>query len=365
MLMRLLLTLVLLVTTLAAGRAQSPQFATPMVQPDWGGYAMPAQVPHQPTLPGEFPPYPMTGGVAPVYIDPGAAPVMVMPSTPEPLYPADPTPTLRESLTPPDARDGFFQKAKFQAAWIPQWDDDSLGWTDLRTEVVTALPFFTRENPIIITPSYELHFLERPIGFDLPPRLHDIALDLHVFRVFANTWIADVAITPGLYADDHSFDRSDAQRLNGRALGVYAPTLDLKWVLGVTYVNGAWAKVVPVAGVVFTPNDDVSYELVFPRPRVAWRLANSRVPGKDEYWFYFQGEFANTIWAFEQVDGTPDMLAYRDFRVLVGLEHKVIGGISNRIEVGYVFNRDMKIASVSADDISLDNSLLLRAGISY
>ena len=88
--------------------------------------------------------------------------VAPMPPLQEPLYPADPTPTLRESLTPPDARNGFFQKAKFQATWMPQFEDDSLGWTDLRTDIVTALPFFTRENPIIITPSYELHFLDSP-----------------------------------------------------------------------------------------------------------------------------------------------------------------------------------------------------------
>jgi hypothetical protein len=336
-----------------------------MPQPDWGGYAMPAEVPYQPTLPGEPPPYPTTSGVAPVFIDPYEVPFTPMTPTQEPLYPADPTPTLRESLTPPDARDGFFQKAKFQAAWIPQFDDDSLGWTDLRTDIVTALPFFTRENPIIITPSYELHFLDSPQGIDLPPRLHDLALDLHVFRVFANTWIADFAVTPGLYADDHSFDSSEALRVNGRALGIYAPTLDVKWVLGVTYVNGGWAKVVPVAGVIYEPSDDVIYEIVFPRPRVAWRLGNSPIPGRDEYWFYLLGEFANAAWAFEQSDGDPDVLAYRDFRAIIGLEHKVVGGISSRAEFGYVFNRDIKVSSISGDDIGLGSSILVRAGISY
>jgi hypothetical protein len=360
--MRPLLTLLLLSLAAGVSHAQSPYPATPIPQPDWGGYSMPAQVPYQPTLPGEFQPYPTTDGVTPVFIDPGAQPPMPLQ---EPLYPVNPTPTLRESLTPPDARSGFFQKARFQAAWIPQFDEGSLGWTDLRTDVVTALPFFTRENPIIITPSYELHFLEAPQGIELPPRLNDLAVDFHVFRVFDNKWIADVAITPGLYTDDHSFDSDEALRVNGRALGIYAPTLDWKWVLGVTYVNGGWAKVVPVFGVIYEPNDDVIYEVVFPRPRVAWRLGNSPVPGRDEYWFYVLGEFANAAWAFEQSDGDPDVLAYRDFRAIIGLEHKIVGGISSRVELGYVFNRDIKVASISGDDISLDDSLLLRAGISY
>jgi len=354
---------------IGAATAQTPYPST-APQPAWGGHVLPAQVPYQPTLPSEsqtpWQPYPATDAAYPVVAAPPAAttaapPIVVQ----EPIYPPTPEPSLRESLTPPDARDGFFQKARFTATWLPQLEDDSLGWTDLRTEVVTALPFFTRENPIIITPSYELHFLDRPAGFDLPPRLHDLAIDFHVFRVFGNHWIADFALTPGLYGDDYSLDSNDAQRLNGRAVGIYAPDLEWKWVLGATYVHGGWAKVVPIAGVVYEPNDDVEYELVFPRPRVSWRLPSSPVPGRDEYWAYVAMEFQNSIWAFEQTDGTPDVLASRDYRLLVGLERKIYGGLSYRAEIGYVFNRDIKVASVSGEDISLDDSVLLRAGVTY
>ncbi len=165
------------------------------------------------------------------------------------------------------------------ADWLPQNGYDNVGWTDLHADVVTALPFFTRENPIIITPSYDLHFLSGPDNFDLPPRLNDIAVDFHVFRVYGNHWIADFAVTPGLFADDHSFDSSEAFRINGRAVGVYAPTVDLKYALGVTYLDGGWSKIVPVAGVIYKPTDDVEYSLVFPTPRISWRLPWSPIPG--------------------------------------------------------------------------------------
>jgi hypothetical protein len=321
---------------------------------------MPAQVPYQPTLPSAGMPYPMTDSQ--VFIDPGGN--LIEPLQ-DPIYDAEPPTTLRESLTPPDARNGFFQKAKFSTSWLPQLETDSLGWTDLRAEVVTALPFFTRENPIVITPSYEIHFVESPAGLDLPPRLNDAAIDFHIFRVYDNRWIFDFAVAPGLYADDHSFDSDDALHVNGRALAIYAPTLETKWVLGVTYVDGGWAKVVPVAGVIYEPTDDVSYELVFPRPRVAWRLPNSPVPGRDEYWAYVLAEFQNLEWAIEQNDGTRDVLASRDYRLIFGVERKIVGGVSSRLEVGYVFNRDIKVASISGDDISVDDTFLLRAGVSY
>lgn len=381
--MRPPLPLLMVLFIVGASAAQAPYPTTTSPEATWGGYTLPAQVPYQPTLPSDaaalctpanavdadqmWQGYPPSAGVAPYVVTPdgiipGAAPAIVPQDS---VYPTPSEPSLRQSLIPPDARDGFFQKAKFTATWLPQLDSFSLGWTDLRTEVVTALPFFTRENPIVITPSYELHFLKAPTNFELPARLHDIATDFHIFRVFDNHWIADFAVTPGLYSDDSSFDSAEALRINGRAVGIYAPSIDLKWVLGVTYVDGGWAKVVPVAGVVYKPDDDVEYQLVFPSPRVSWRLPNSPVPGRDERWLYVAAEFGNSAWAFQQNDGDPDVLASRDYRLILGVERKIVGGLSQRLEIGYVFNRDIKIASVSGDDISLNDTFLLRAGITY
>jgi hypothetical protein len=385
--------MMLFAAAVASGQAPSTT-GPPATQ--WGGHALPPQVPpYQPTLSEDAV---FTGEkLAPIYTemapaggsptwqeyaanDAATAPEFVLPEGALPatqaveapvmiddqtVYPATPEPSLRQSLIPPDARNGFFQKAKFTATWLPQIDYFDLGWTDLRTEVVTALPFFTRENPIIITPSYELHFLDRPLFFDLPPRLHDAAIDFHIFRVYDNHWIADFAVTPGLFADDHSFDSDEALRINGRALGVYAPNIDLKYVLGVTYVDGGWAKIVPIVGVVYEPNDDVIYELVFPKPRIAWRLPWSPVPGRDERWVYIAMDFLNSAWAIEQVDGTPDVLFARDYRLILGAERKVCGGISHRVEIGYVFNRDIKLDSNGPDDISIDPTFMMRVGVSY
>jgi hypothetical protein len=329
-------------------------------------YTLPPQValPPQPTVVTNPNPNWQT------YPGPGAMPVSA-PAVTVPLGSADPTMAIPPSaggppsLLPPGTRNGVFQKAKFTATWLPQLDDDGLGWTDLRSEIVFGLPFFTRETPIVITPAYEAHFLDRPSAFDLPPRLHDLSIDFHHFRRIGDHWIADFALTPGLYADDHSLDSSDAFRLNGRAVGVYEPNQMWKWLLGVSYVNGGWRKIVPIAGFVYEPSDDVEYEIVFPAPRAAWRLPNSPIPGEDEYWVYVAGEFTSSIWAFEQNDGTDDILAYRDLRLILGFEHKVIGGLSSRAEVGYVFNRQMKIASSGPDDIDLDETLLLRIGLVY
>jgi hypothetical protein len=371
----------LLVDVSASAQTQYPAAAPPPATA-WGGYAIPAQVPYQPTLPADSPAV-VPDSASPVWqtypptVDPTGQSVILggtAPMGPPIAVPGDQPadtgysvsePDLKKSLVPLGSRDGFFQRIKLTTTWIPQLEDDSLGWTDIRTDLVTALPFFTRENPIIITPTYEIHFLDGPDNLALPPRLHDASIDFHIFRVYDNHWIADFAVTPGVYADDYSFDSSKALRINGRALGIYAPTVDLKWVLGVTYLDGGWSKVVPVAGVMYTPTDDVEYQLVFPTPRVAWRLSSSPCPGQDERWVYVAMEYGNSAWAIQQANGAEDELASRDYRVLIGYEHKVVGGVFSRIEAGYVFNRDLKVASISANDIPLDNSFLLRLGVSY
>src|SRR5437899_11298341 len=194
---RLLILSLLLAFIADIAYAQTPYPASAPPSSAWGGYTLAPQVPYQPTLdaPAVFGPpdanqpwqgYPAPAVQAPigsappgtqpdaVYLD-GPTPPQAHELAPDiPLYPGKTEPTLRESLTPPGARNGFFQEVIFDADFLPSFGSDNLGWTDLRAEVVTALPFFTRENPIIISPSYESRFLDRPVGFDLPARLNDV-----------------------------------------------------------------------------------------------------------------------------------------------------------------------------------------------
>ncbi len=51
--MRMPLVLLLVLLAFDATRAQTPYAAAPAAEPMWGGYALPAQVPYQPTLPVE------------------------------------------------------------------------------------------------------------------------------------------------------------------------------------------------------------------------------------------------------------------------------------------------------------------------
>jgi hypothetical protein len=58
-------------------------------------------------------------------------------------------------------------------------------------------------------------------------------------------------------------------------------------------------------------------------------------------------------------------MTMRDIRILFGYERKLVGGVSTKFEVGYVFARELEFASGTPPDVSLDDTILVRAGFSY
>ena len=219
-------------------------------------------------------------------------------------------------------------------------------------------------SPLLITPYFAVKYLDRPAVPDLPERVFDASVEFRHLRELTPRWAMDVSVNLGAYSD---FAQSDSQafRVTGRGIAAYSSSPTTKWALGVVYLNRAGASVVPAAGVIYQPHDGVSWELVFPRPRVAWRLPGSRVPGKDERWVYLAGEFGGGVWAIQRpASGIQDVVTTRDYRFIAGCEHRIQGGLSRRIEVGYVFGRELEFRS-GTPDYSPDDTLLVRAGLKF
>ncbi|MGI9456214.1 MAG: DUF6268 family outer membrane beta-barrel protein, partial [Aeoliella sp.] len=243
------------------------------------------------------------------------------------------------------------------------FQSDGLGTTILTTNVVTAVPFLQRNQPLTITPEYTVRFLEGPDFIDVPSRLHDVELKFNHLRRISDRWILNAAIDLGTYADDHSFDASDAFRVSGRAIGIYEVSPETRWIVGVAYLNRNNATVVPVLGWTYT-TDDLKLDFIFPQPRVAWRTWSQGAPGYDERWWHIAAVFGGGVWSVQRASGAADNLSYSDYRVVVGTERKQIGGISRLWEFGYVFARELEYDSVGAD-IEIDDSVFVRAGFTY
>ena len=335
-----------------------PEFVPPTNQ--WGGTAFEPELPHQPgsmlMQPDEF--------AQPVVLDQC---VVCDPALQAGTAPAAVVPVVQsQPQLPPGVRPGAFQKAFFSGTYLPQFEDDALGISNINGGLVFGVPFFRRDTPLLITPSFGVNYLDGPTAPDLPARLYDAQIEFRHLRKFGNgPWAMDVAVGVGYFSDFERGD-SDAIRVNGRAIAAYESKPGTQWLLGVVYVNRAGLRVFPAVGVIHeAPGSNIRWDLIFPRPKVSWRLGGG-IPGSgDERRVYLGSEFGGGIWTIERpLSLTEDELTYSDVRILAGYERKIIGGLSRRFEIGYVFARELEFASATPD-VTLDDSLFVRVGVKY
>ena len=105
----------------------------------------------------------------------------------------------------------------------------------------------------------------------------------------------------------------------------------------------------PIAGVIHDASPDLRLELIFPRPRSAVATRPAASTG-DEGWLYVGGEFGGGVWSITRPStGDLDLINYSDWRLLAGYERKIIGGLSRRVRVGYVFQRELEFDNDGSD----------------
>ena len=350
---------------LSADCASSQNALLPQQTMPWGGQLVQECVPYQPSvLFGQ----PSTDG-SPILLDELATtvntPVLIQERWDNSCQDCGAIVNIPQAQLPPGTREGVFQKLFFTGDWMPQLESDSLGWSDVEAGIVFGLPLLRRDTPLLITPRFATHFLEGPVTPDLPGQVYDAEVEFrHLRRFGQGPWAMMAAVTLGQYSDFESSD-SDAFRVTGQAFAVYEGTPGKKWIAGVVYLNREDLSMIPAVGFIYEPHPDIKWEAILPRPRVAWRLPNHRAQPGDESWLYVGGEFGGGVWSIRRpLTLTQDVLTYNDYRVLVGYERKIIGGLSRRFDAGYVFWRELQFAGATPD-VSLDDSLFVRVGLTY
>jgi len=252
---------------------------------------------------------------------------------------------------------GFFQKLSLTSTHVFRHEADGVGITENEVFAAFALPAPTTKTPLVLIPTFEFHSLDAPAFARLPSRLYATYLDFLWLPRVGERWKGMLSIAPGWYSDFED-GSDDGFRFTGRGIARYAWAPDtFELVLGVIYTNRLDNKVIPAAGVIWRPIDDWNFELVFPRAKIGRRL--SWGPGF-ENWVYMAGGFGGNTWSIAAPGGGQDTLDMLDWRLMLGLEHKMNGGAGMRLEVGYVFAREFEFAS-TATESKLDDALMVRA----
>jgi len=241
-----------------------------------------------------------------------------------------------------DVRPGMFQKLTFEATWLAAGGWRGLGQSDLKLEAILALPCPTRDSPLVITPGFVVHYLDGPTGVDLPPRLYEAYVQFRWLSMLRPRWGIDLAVAPGVFSDFET-GSDDALRITGHGALAWDFTERIKLVAGVGYFDRLDVDLLPVGGIIFTPHDDVKLELIFPQPRLSRRVYFLGAYGQYvQDWLYLAAEFGGGAWAMARSDQSLDVVDLRDYRLILGLERRVIRGMDARLEVGYVFGREIQ-----------------------
>ena len=265
---------------------------------------------------------------------------------------------------PPDARDGVFQKVSISSNWLDAGGTQGLGMVEMDTRIVTALPCPTRDLPVIITPGYSITALQWSGVRDLPSSLHSAYVQFRWFRRINPRLAIDMAVSPGVFSD---YQQSDNRMLRapGHAAALWTLGPTAKLVAGVGRFDRLDVDVLPIGGLIWTPNDDTKFEILFPKPKLARRInCFGTLPGNSSDWLYVAGEFGGSTWAIRRASGADDVLNYRDLRLILGVERKAIGTMDYRFEVGYVFGRELEYAS-GTPRVEPSDTIMIRAGMTY
>ena len=310
-----------------------------------------------PAIPSQIEPLP------PVYVtqlpaSPEVSPISTPPILSEPLYenweqPAEPP-------GPPDRRQGAFQKFKASETWLLSGGGDGFGVHELGTSVTFGFPLPTPKSPLIVRPQFNLYLLDGPAAPDLPSEVYDAGVQLRWIRPINDRWIMDLAVMPGYYADFNT-NSSDGVRVTGHGIALWDRSATTKIALGVVYLDRSDVSVVPAAGLIYTPHEDLRWELMFPRPRVTWRPHGWFC---EDDWLYVAGELGGGTWAIQRASGAEDLVTYGDYRVVLGWERKPPLALQSRVEIAYVFGRKLEYDSATPD-FRPDDTLMLRFGLAF
>jgi hypothetical protein len=235
-----------------------------------------------------------------------------------------------------------FPAASVAFGWLAPGGPKGFGSADLDVHYTWQLGQVLDREPLLVTPGLGFHLWSGPEVLDLPPRVYDLYVDLSWRAISRDRSGLTLGLTPGYYGDFERLD-SKAFQFTGWLLGDW--TLNNRWTLlgGLAYVRQLKSNLLPIGGLIWRPNDDVRVDLVFPRPRVARRLAIDEV---QETWGYVSGVFGGGAWAVD--DGNRNVLVrYSDLRLCLGVEWLRADGGSTQVELGYVFSRDISVDQFS------------------
>jgi hypothetical protein len=366
----------------APGTAVSPASASPQPYVSPGStYGPPGSVSPFSTN-ATLPPAGSYGGALPPP-SPGLDPYATPGNTTAPLFPQDPYFNYGAPAVPFTAMTKFLQDVRLDYHWFLGHGPKELGINDFDLSATFAIPLFGNPNtPLLVTPGFGLQLWEGPVSVlsnppnnppaaDLPDKTYDGYIDTVWNPQISQSFGGELNFRIGLYSDFTTTTTSSI-RPTGKALGVISVSPSFQFKLGVWYINRLQYKLLPAGGIVWKPNPEIEFDILFPNPKIRKKLVDF---GGVVWWVYGAGEYGGDSWTIKRanipgisdptVAGQNDAFDYDDIRVSVGLEFFTPRNMNGWFEIGGAFSRQIHYRSGLPENYFPNNALFLRAGLAF
>lgn len=252
------------------------------------------------------------------------------------------------------------REVEFSYAFIPALSQGEMSLQEIDLSATLQFNPFRTRAPLTVRPGARMSLWGGPENVPLGPRTYDLYTGFGWQPQITDRFILDMEIQPTISTDFKN--TSDSLRLPGRVMGIFALNDQVDLVGGAVYLDRREIGVLPIGGLIWRPSNVTEFQLIFPRPKIRRRI-NGVITTAGETWIYLAGEYGGGNWSVELDNGVDDNYDYSDIRVFGGVEWLSPGQNRAFIELGYVFNRELNFRS--SPNADLDDSLMLRAGLSF
>jgi hypothetical protein len=143
-----------------------------------------------------------------------------------------------------------------------------------------------------------------------------------------------IGLAPSFYSDNWRFNSSTFS-LQQRYFLIYQPNEKLTLIGGVEYCPGFRPSLYPLVGLIYKPNDRLTFNLIPDNPEISYDLNNK--------WTVFaQGNNTSEQYKVKQGDLKNVVLNYDEMRLGGGLRCALNKNIKTSLSAGTVFNRSIE-----------------------
>lgn len=270
----------------------------------------------------------------------------------------------------------FGWTSKFDVGFLPKEQTDGGATTGMpptpgATGQLSVFEFnselrYTMPTPMqwifSVAPQFNLRLWDGPTVPALPGEVYRFGGD---FQLTSPTWgpyTLELGFNPSLNTSFEANLTSDAWNFDGRGAVFVRANPQLLLVLGAMFWDRVNNRVLPYAGVVYTPNEYVEIRALFPRADASLFIGT---PWGVPQWLYIAGEYHMEAYEIERAAAVQDQFEIQDWRAVLGIrsEH---AGMTSFLEGGWVFDRNAEFLNTAAPaKFNISSGFIVRFGVRW